>query len=205
MFVHILALVYVMVVLGVSFIAWAAIVTKSGLAKWWLVAPALPVVTTVVTVLIKWSQTSTFLNGGSFSFSRYGEMAWVDVLGLTLGWLGLLVFAFMPWPGTGGARSSGAVTVSKSHVPAGAGSGVAPMPLARFAPKGGAASAVAPTTPGGGIDTRRRLYCPWCGEHIPGNRALGHDCGPKDRPEVICRFCGQAFPEGANTCPTCDA
>ncbi len=200
MFVHIMSLVYVLVVVAVSFIAWTVMISKSGLPKWWVVAPAIPVVTTAVTVLIKWSQTSTFLNGGAFSFSRYGVMGWVDVVGLTLGWLLFLVFAFTPWPGAGGGRSSLSAVASKSHVPTGAG-GAAPIPLARFAPKSGAPAGA----PGGAVDTRRRLYCPWCGDHIPGNRALGHDCGSKDRPEVICRFCGQAFPEGTNTCPTCDA
>jgi len=35
--------------------------------------------------------------------------------------------------------------------------------------------------------------CAWCGEALPGNRALFHDCGPKDRPEVFCKKCGNAL------------
>ena len=200
MFVHIMSLVYVLAVVAVTFVAWTAMISKSGLAKWWVLAPALPVATTAVTLLIKWSQTSAFLNGGAFSFSRYGFMGWVDVIGLSAGLVLFLAFAFVPWPGVGGTRTPRA-SAPASRAGAVGDRGAAPMHLARFAPKGGGPVAA----PGAPVDTRRRLYCPWCGEHIPGNRALGHDCGPKDRPEVICRFCGQAFPEGTTSCPRCDA
>jgi len=99
-----------------------------------------------------------------------------SIIAYVVSWVFFPIFAFRRWPSLEGAVAGG------------------PRPT------------VVPTVASrGAVDTRRRIYCPWCGEHIPGNRALGHDWSPKDRPEVICRFCGQAFPEGTTLCPTCDA
>ena len=179
-------------------------ISKSGYVKTWIFAPLVPVVTTIVTLALKWHDTSSFLKGHSFNFAHYGVMRWVDVAGFTVGWVLFLIFAFSPWPGLGSgpgivASARGrATSPSASRVPT-PGPGLSSLP--RF-------QAAAPTASGGasgGVDTRRRIYCPWCGDHIPGNRALGHDCGSKDRPEIICRFCGNAFPEGTTLCPTCDA
>jgi hypothetical protein len=206
MFVHVFALVYVVAVLVVTFIAWSAMISKSGYVKWWVLAPLVPVVTTLVTLAIKFHQTKSFLKGGSFSFSQYGVMRWVDIIGLTVAWILFLIFAFSPWPGLGAGESfvprarPGATGVGRSASMNTLGTSTSRPPVS------GAAGTSAPSARAtGGVDTRRRIYCAWCAEAIPGNRALGHDCGPKDRPEVYCRFCGKAFPEGTDLCPSCDA
>jgi hypothetical protein len=203
MFAHIFALVYVLAILVVSFIAWSAMISKSGYVKWWVFAPLLPVVTVVVTGFVKYHDTKSFLKGGRFTLSELGMWGWINAAAFAVAWILFLIFAFSPWPLLGGG---GGVMVSAARrQPTGA-AGVRPssiVPANRpSAPRGPAAAGVSAA---GGVDTRRRIYCPWCGEHIPGNRALGHDCGPKDRPEVICRYCGKPFPEGTDFCPTCDA
>jgi hypothetical protein len=113
MLVHVFALVYVLAVLVISFVAWSAMIAKSGYVKWWVLAPLIPVVTTLVTLAIKFHDTKSFLKGGRFSFTDYGVMRWVDVAAFTVAWVLFLVFAFSPWPGVG----AGQVRVSRAREP----------------------------------------------------------------------------------------
>jgi hypothetical protein len=138
----------------------------------------------------------------------------MDKASILLNWVFYMVFAFSRWPvsGTGHARdpdvprppeSTRSIPnpVSSSPTPAAA------MPSARVitgsaagpgAGPGGAPRSPAPQRPGA-------QSCGWCGESLPGNRALFHDCGSKDRPETFCKNCGSALPAGSATCSSCDA
>jgi len=162
------------------------------------------------------SDATSFLSTRHFLIAQFGAlntMVALDMVAVLAAWVAFVVLVLTKWSGAGAVRAkvTHAPSVDAPAVPAAATRGVPP----RNAPARTVTATRAPTpayTPPappagvpGGVDMRRRLYCPWCGEHIPGNRALGHDCGPKDRPEVICRFCGQTFPEGTTSCPTCDA
>jgi hypothetical protein len=135
----------------------------------------------------------------------------LDEISIILNWIFYLVFAFSRWP------------VSGNHAPHVEG----PRPTEAFRVNTGPASA--PPTPGGALPTARSVpmsaaspgsgpagvptssapkgpnaqFCGWCGESLPGNRALFHDCGPKDRPDSFCKRCGTALPAGTSECSSC--
>jgi hypothetical protein len=92
--------------------------------------------------------------------------------------------------------AAGPVNAGRPAPPSAAGPIVRPAPPSAAGP-GGAPAGAAPR-PGA-------QYCAWCGESLPGNRALFHDCGPKDRPETNCRTCGTTFPAGSTQCASCAA
>jgi len=159
------------------------------------------------------TDVTAFLSTHHFIISQFGALNTVvalDMIAVVGAWVAFVVLVLTQWTG---ASIPQAPEVSAAAASAPASSPMTPAATRGVAPRSAPARAATPTysppappagVPGG-VDMRRRLYCPWCGEHIPGNRALGHDCGPKDRPEVICRFCGQEFPQGTTVCPTCDA
>ena len=213
-----------------TFLAWRALVTKSGKSGPWLAFGIAPIVTLAITYVVAafqhlpkffgsvaffrtpaaitdyiFSAVYLFLRSGHLTFSIFGVlnfMVALDMLAFLVAWAGFVVLALTEWPNAVTRSASGpsvastpAPTTPRGVPPRNA----APVRTATYNPP------APPTGVPGGVDMRRRLYCPWCGEHIPGNRALGHDCGPKDRPEVMCRFCGQAFLEGTTSCATCDA
>jgi len=127
----------------------------------------------------------------------------VDVVAVVGSWLGYVAFALSAWPTSHGgslpqARSKAAESVPRPTIPT-------PSALGSTTPAPAYVAPIAPTISSrGAVDNRRRIYCPWCAESIPGNRALGHDCGPRDRSEVYCRFCAKAFPSSTTACATCD-
>lgn len=219
-----LAAVYVVL----TCLAWSNLIAKSGRSTKWLVAPMAPVVTVILTYVILFLQkaniltpfhnlrfdTAALVSGlasvivtGHISFPLHGVtsiMLIVDMVAIAGSWLGFVAFATSAWPTSYGESSSRPRSNAAESVPRPA----TPTPSATKITTP-AASYVAPVAPTissrGAVDNRRRIYCPWCAESIPGNRALGHDCGPRDRPEVYCRFCGKEFPGGTTVCPTCDA
>jgi len=217
-------------VVATTAVAWWSLVIKTGRSRWWWVAGAAPVATILVTYVVAALQHTpslfgvstgfhspvqvtqfaltdvfAFVMSGHFAVQIYGSLNFavaLDVLAFAVAWVSFVVVALSPWKFTATSGEPAREDVARTVSPPAA--RATPMSAAP-APRGVAATTSPPAPTRGGVDTRRRLYCPWCGEHIPGNRALGHDCGPKDRPETICRFCGQAFPAGTTTCPTCDA
>jgi hypothetical protein len=130
-----------------------------------------------------------------------------------------LIFAFSRWPVSSGripprdrnqrpAPSSVAakgVGVSRSASPGSNPTSLLSPPTggARTLTDGGGGGGVAPPVAVAG--PRKVIFCGWCGEATPGNRALSHDCGSKDRPMTSCRFCGKPFAEGADSCSECFA
>jgi hypothetical protein len=59
------------------------------------------------------------------------------------------------------------------------------------------------TSPPAGNQGKALNHCVWCGEVLPGNRALFHNCGAKDRPAAFCRNCGDALIDGTFNCANC--
>jgi hypothetical protein len=97
-----------------------------------------------------------------------------------------------PAPPTAG----GPANVVRPAPPTAAGPVARPMPPSAAGPGSVPAGAAAPKRQGA-------QFCPWCGESLPGNRALFHDCGSRDRPETICKNCGTPFPDGSMQCASC--
>ncbi len=223
-----IAIVLAVVYIALTSLAWSNLISKSGRSWNWLAVPLAPIVTIILTYVVMYFQKTNILDPfhnlrfdtaslagllanliatGHLSFSSYGQissMFIIDLAAIVGSWVGFVAFAMTSWPATQG----GLISRTRANV-----ADVVPRPSA--APPssviGGspAASYVAPVAPTissrGAVDNRRRIYCAWCAESIPGNRALGHDCGPRDRPEVYCRYCGKVFPGGSTVCPTCDA
>jgi hypothetical protein len=79
----------------------------------------------------------------------------------------------------------------------------APVSAARPTPPSAAGPGAGPSSAPGPAPQRGAQFCAWCGESLPGNRALFHDCGPKDRPETNCRNCGTPFSAGSTQCASC--
>ena len=212
---NVLALVFSAAFVGFNLFAVAQIVMKSGYPRWWIALPIAPAVLTYGYLLVEIVTSFHSISSGKFfhinplTAGSLTEklLTALDIVLIIATYVFFLVFAFGRWPVLGGARVPEVVTSS------------APAPVAKAAARTpgvprpamttlGASRTPAPAAPvmaGGGVDTRKRVFCGWCAERIPGNRALGHDCGPKDRPETICRFCGQELPEPGGACPTCDA
>jgi hypothetical protein len=182
--------------------AWGAIIVKAGYSRTWILVPLTPIATMVLSwIYLQTGASRTFGNETSLQglLNTLGIMMILNLLAFTFAWIMFLIFAFRPWPNQ--KNMLYAASPCPSPVMYGASRPVA-------APNVGATTSVStalPPSARGPVDARRRIYCPWCAESIPGNRALGHDCGLKDRPEVFCRYCGKTFPEGTNLCPACDA
>ena len=204
MFAHVFYLVFELGIAAITLIAVGTVITKAGYSANWILVPLSPVIVNIGTLIYLYLAVRSSALHGLFPTGGLRvvvDLFIIDLLLIVAVWIFFLIFAFRPWPALEGRAIIGAQTDTQPPV---ASRGI-PKP-GTAPPSSSWSPSVAPTVATrGAVDTRRRLYCPWCAEHIPGNRALGHDCGAKDRPEVICRFCGKAFPEGTTTCPTCDA
>jgi hypothetical protein len=153
------------------------------------------------------------LQGGALDFGGIGTnglIGHLDELSIFLNWVLFLVFAFSRWPVSGpqyartpdGPRPPDALREGPGPTP------TAPLPSARPArvvPSSGAGPGSGPTgVPSATVAKRPAAqFCPWCAEALPGNRALFHDCGSKDRPESFCKNCGTALPDGSSVCNAC--
>lgn len=207
-----------LIFLGAIFLnywALARIINQSGFSTYWLVLPLAPLVLTILCYVIFWRDLHAIAFGGGFGFGDVSSVSlyWhLDEISIVLNWIMFLVFAFSQWPATG--RQS-RVADSPSAAPAPSSRGPAtgstppsePVRAARVMPSSGAGPGSGPVAASSAASPNKpnAKFCPWCGESLPGNRALFHDCGPKDRPETVCRSCGKAFPAGTSQCDTCAA
>lgn len=202
---------------------WATtrIIRQAGYSRAWMVVPLSPLVLSVAISLVSGGGWNTLLLGFAVSFLGGNGLVIVllrlDELSIIVCWLFFMLFALSQWPALSErARTS---DVSRRYrtpsTPArGAnGSNATPTPgtsnissqsvsqVARFiSPSQGGVASVSNTA---GVLQGKNLYCGWCAEPTPGNRALSHNCGSDDRPLKFCRMCGQPFAEGATGCGTC--
>jgi hypothetical protein len=135
----------------------------------------------------------------------------LDEISIFLNWIFFLVFAFSRWPVSGAYHSPSVVTPrppdsfratpGPASVPPTPGAAV---PSARVVPASGAGPGSGPAVSSASVAKRSGAqFCPWCAEPLPGNRALFHDCGSKDRPEAFCKNCGKTLPAGSSVCNEC--
>jgi hypothetical protein len=181
--------------------AWICIIKKAGYSNAWLVIPIAPFAMVIATYIVARLEVASMFGNGFSPFHGLAvvvDMFYLDVLVWFVSWIFFLIFAFSSWPVLSESSST------RLRAPSAARSDRDYSNTSRNIP-GAQVTTVVATSTAKTIDTRRRIFCGWCGESIPGNRALGHDCGPKDRPEVICRFCGKRFPDATNRCDTCEA
>jgi hypothetical protein len=227
------SIVQLIIYIGVTALTyWALlrIITAAGYSNVWMALPISTMFLTWLCYIIFWSDLHGIYFGGAFSFGFSGfnqvSIPWtLDEISIVLNWLFFLVIAFSgspigerfagslpsrsapPAPMNYGAPAStlppppDPVTATRPVPPSAAGpvNVVRPMPPSAAGPGGGGAAvpgATAPKRPGA-------QFCAWCGESLPGNRALFHDCGPKDRPETNCKNCGTSYPAGSTTCASC--
>jgi hypothetical protein len=204
--------------MALMFIATARIIAQAGYSTLWILVPLSPLVLTAICFFILWHDLNVVVFGGSIGFigiSTVGFVWHLDQVSVLLNIGFYLLFAFSRWPiaGTRHDRDDDGPlpTQSGRAVPSGPGSGpvVAPnrvvsprgMPTSAAGPGAGPATASMAPTP----KKQGTQFCPWCGEATPGNRALFHDCGPKDRPHTFCKNCGSALPAGSTECTSCNA
>jgi hypothetical protein len=212
-------LIALLIILGLLFLNyWATmrIITQAGYSARWIALPLAPLVFTIICYIIFWNDVRGIFFGGGFGlgFGNINNIKWfwrLDELSIFLNWLFYIIFAFSRWPVSGTWRShepEGPRVPSPLRANLGSAAGpVAPpasapvaraMPVSPGGPSVGAARTPAATRPSA-------QCCAWCGESLPGNRALFHDCGPKDRPETHCKNCGTAFAAGTTQCNSCGA
>jgi len=199
-------------------LATARIIAKAGYSTWWILLPLSTLVLTTICFFILWHDLNVVVFGGSIGFigiSTVGLVWHLDQVSVLLN-IGLyLLFAFSRWPdsGTRRARDDGGPIPTQSGRAAHSGPATGPMvaPEPVVVPRGMPASAAGPGA-GPAIASRAPTpkkpgaqFCAWCGEATPGNRALFHDCGPKDRPQTFCKHCGTALAAGSTECSSCDA
>ena len=204
--------------MALLFLATARIIGQAGYSTWWILLPLSTLVLTVICYFILWHDLNAVVFGGSIGFigiSTIGIVWHLDQASVILNIGFYLLFAFSRWPvsGTRHARNDdGPIPTQPGRAaPSGPASGpmVAPEPV--VAPRGVPASTAGPGA-GPAVATRAPTpikkgaqFCAWCGESTPGNRALFHDCGPKDRPQTFCKNCGTALPAGSTECTSCGA
>jgi len=147
---------------------------------------------------------------------------WVTLAGA---WLFFLFFAFSRWPidtselasrragpslrvieadrgGDVPIQSDSSPHVPSHHpVPRGPGFGALTFIPGPGSPTQKSATTVAERT------TNRELatFCARCGESIPGNRAIGHQCPNVGKPNIFCRYCGGPNSAESRACPKCGA
>jgi len=197
---------------------WATmrIITQAGYSAAWIALPIAPLVLTIICYVIFWNDIHEIFFGGGFgfgfgSFNNVSLFWHLDEISILLNWLFYIVFAFSRWPVTGTPRAPEGdaprpsrftrATISTAKEPAAA---TAPLPGPRPAVASAAGPGGGPTGASRPAATRPSAqFCAWCGEALPGNRALFHDCGPKDRPETHCKNCGTAYAAGSTQCTAC--
>ena len=209
-----------LILIGLLFLNyWATmrIITQAGYSVVWIVLPIAPLVLTIICYVIFWNDIHEIFFGSSFGFGGINNVSlfWhLDEISIFLNWLFYIVFAFSRWPVSGTRHSP---DVEAPQPPSSLGANLssaagpaappAPLPGARAMPASPGGPAAGPTNVASAPTSQRpsAQFCAWCGEALPGNRALFHDCGPKDRPETFCKNCGVAFPAGTSQCNSCAA
>lgn len=200
----------------INFVAAGKIIGQSGFSWWWIILPFLPFALTIASFITLWNRTHQFALGGTFGFiglnyAGVGPVFRADEIALLVSWAAFLIFAFLRWPVSGEhdelneeahrrsfrRRVEAAVAVPvetgprrpvKEPKPAKARVKVEAAPVESAAPRRAAPAL---------------KHCVWCGDPLPGSRALFHDCGDKDAPAVFCAKCGTALSEESEDCLTC--
>jgi len=201
-----------LLILLVNFWAVARIIRQAGYSRAWIAVPLVPVGLTIWLFIISGGGWGILLLGFALSFLGGGgfviDLLRIDQLAIIASWLFFLVFAFTRWPVAEGrgtpqrvARSRGADTVKKTE------RGAAPPRSADqpSVPERETAKAMPPIPGVASAAQRKFMYCGWCGEATPGNRALTHNCGDDDRPLAFCRMCGKPYAAGSTTCAECSS
>lgn len=211
-----ISLVIIIGVIVLNYYATSRIISQAGYSPLWIVVPIAPFVLTLICEIILWHDLHTILLGGSLGtggISGVGTFWYLDAFAFLLNWILFLVFAFSRWPVSGNSYSPGPSTprppetyraVPPRPTPASPTPGAA-VPPARVVPASGAGPGSGPAAAPSAPAPKRAgaQFCPWCAESLPGNRALFHDCGSKDRPEAFCKSCGKALPAGSTVCSSC--
>jgi len=218
-------IVYLLIGLGLLFLnyyAFARIIRQAGYSSTWILLPLAPLAFTLVLVFTSYNDLVGLLHGapvGLFGFNVLKVVWRLDQFSLFLCWIFYLVFAFSRWPVSRGQTTSGYVrqyplppppaergTGAQRPVTPSSGPGSRPDRPSRDpglpAPP---TRAVAATPHVSSTHQRTSLFCAWCGESTPGNRALFHNCGDDDRPVRFCKICGKPFAEDASSCADCAA
>ncbi len=220
----------------VTFLASAAIISKAGFARLWLLVPLAPTITWAVTIVLLRVRFHAFVNVGvlastvpstlsSIYGTTYSAMFTIDWITLAVAWLFLIFFAIARWPSGASGRSSRRAGPSLQVIEADRGADVpiqsssssqvrSHHPLPRgpgfgaltYIPGPGSPSQRGATTIAERQENRQlATFCARCGESIPGNRAIGHECPNAGGPATFCRYCGNLNGEDLRTCSTCGA
>jgi hypothetical protein len=203
---------------------WAAtrIIRQAGYSSAWIVVPLTPLVITAAFMVIAYNDLNALVHGvpiGFFGANHLIDLWRLDGLSGLVFWLFFLIFAFSKWPVSNGRmapKDTGQRRLPPSAPLKGVGADriatARSNPTSSPSPLEGSIGSSPDLGGGGGaaplsaaVGQRKAIYCGWSGESTPGNRALSHDCGSKDRPMTSCRFCGKPFAEGADSCSECFA
>lgn len=215
----------------VTFIAISVIISKAGYSRAWALIPFAPLVTWIATLVMAKIQLHTFVvfwELAPFYPHSISILLDVDKITILASWLFLLLFAFSSWPGRSvaattevpaaksrgqrpvrGIANDGASTATASTphpasrypLPHGPGFGTIGFVAGPGAAMHEDSSSVATKPRGNQLAT----FCARCGDSVPGNRALAHNCPNAGHPASFCRYCGKSIPEGSTFCPACDA
>jgi hypothetical protein len=171
--------------------------------------------------------TSVPFGVGSTSFisnlSAVGTVWDIDRFTIFANWIFFLIFAFSRWPGAlvvDSARPSSSPPGGSPQYGLGDSRLPNPSPGSIPSPMGATSSSpphfqnvvggerardalTANATPAANAGAVRTKHCVWCGESLPGSRALFHDCGSKDRPATNCVACGAALSSEGAPCRAC--
>ncbi len=213
-------LVIFVALVALNFWATTRIIAQAGYSSWWILLPLTPVVLTIIMfVTLSHDIHSLFFGGTTWIVGLNGVgVIWNLDRASLFTWVFFVVFAFSRWPvtqaadsaprsaapppGVGpshhrpyGQRPSGGVSSRDVSV-----SDVAPQPNAADGDIGPVVVAPPPRPVSASVK-----HCVWCGESLPGSRALFHDCGPRDRPATHCATCGSGLVGQSGACLTCSA
>jgi hypothetical protein len=213
------ALVILVAILALNYYAISRIIGQAGYSRAWIILPLLPVALTIASSVITLYRLHEALKHGGFgSINISGSgLTWnLDALSIFVNWVFFLIFAFTRWPVSDGRSDfrrskQNSITQAPAQVAASATPTAGPRRSPGVPSRSASTAVAAPSmstapesvaaSPSGG--TQGKNHCIWCGEVLPGNRALFHNCGSKDRPAAFCRNCGDALVDGSSSCANC--
>jgi hypothetical protein len=211
-------------VLVLFYVAISRIISKAGYPWVWLIVPLVPLGLLVASVVVLYRDHNTLVFGGFYGIrgiETVGILWKASLISLLANLVMFLVFAFSRWPtvtprvkkvsslvptaARGFSPDEVGVTSSKRFGKGGPGFATnaveAPAPSEAPTPAAPVATVAPVASSSSGTVVVKR--CVWCGEALPGSRALFHDCGPTDRPPAYCAKCGTALAQNSTVCATC--